>query len=181
MKSLGSNLGGNFRTFLKDIVNLRNILLVGMTAGADRLQAVVQHVNQELLALHVAKTATTVVVFKLFKARVVRKVFCKVLRLAESIKISENTVALNFTRILYLKMTGIGEHTLNLLFHLCRVVAKIDAVAKRLAHLGLAVGTGKPAANLVGRKKNLRLYKDIALVSSVKAADNLAALLQHGS
>ena len=62
---LGSNLTGLFRTLLQDIIDLRDILLELCTTLTHGLQELVEHLIEELLALHIAQTTTTVVILQL--------------------------------------------------------------------------------------------------------------------
>ena len=71
---LGGSLASLLRTLLQDVIDFRDILLQLVTALAHRLQELVQYLVQELLALHVAQTATTVVVLQLVQVLVLRPV-----------------------------------------------------------------------------------------------------------
>ena len=70
---LGTNLAGLFSTLLQDIVDLRYVLLKLSSAHTHRLQEFVQHLIQELLALHVSQSAATIVILQLVKILIVRQ------------------------------------------------------------------------------------------------------------
>ena len=64
---LGTNLAGLFRTLLKNIVNLRNILLELSTTLAHGLEELIKHLIQEFLTLHITEATTTVVILQFVK------------------------------------------------------------------------------------------------------------------
>ena len=142
VEGLGSNLTGGFGTLAENLIHAGNVLLIGVTTGTDGLQAVIEHVNEELLALHVSKASTAVVVLELVQVGVVGPEAGKVTFFAESIEVSEHGVALYLAGIFHPEVAGVGEHALHFLLHGLGIIAQIDAVAKGLAHLGLAVGSG---------------------------------------
>ena len=77
-------------------------------------------------------------------------------------------------------MRRIGEHlAVDLLFDGLGVVGKVDTVAKGLAHLGLAVHTGKAALRLIFGYHGLRQHQSLA-VGAVEFFYYLAGLLYHG-
>ena len=69
---LGTHLARLFRTFLQDIVDLRDILLELCTTLAHGLQELVEHLIEKLLALHIAQTSTTVVILQLVEILILR-------------------------------------------------------------------------------------------------------------
>ncbi len=76
-------------------------------------------------------------------------------------------------------MVRVGEHPHDLGAYLIGLVGKVDAVAQRLAHLGLAVRAGQAQARGVVGQQGGRLHQRLA-VQLVEAADDLTRLLQHG-
>ena len=180
VEGLGSDLAGGFGALAENLIHAGDVLFIGVAAGTDGLQAVIEHVDEELLALHVSKASTAVVVLELVQVGVLRQESLKVTFFAEGIEVSEYGVALYLAGIFHPQVTGVGEHAFHFLFHGLGIIAQVDAVAQGLAHLGLAIGTGQAAAGLVGRQKNFRLHQYVAVVDAVEAAHNLTALLQHG-
>ena len=117
--------------------------------------------------------------FQLVQICIVRQEFCKVLRTAECIQISEYRVALHLAGIFHAQMVRVCEHGHDLLAHIFCLVGQVNAVAQRFAHLCLAVDAGQTQACLVGRQQDLRIHKRIA-VYTVELVHDLLALLQHG-
>ena len=76
-------------------------------------------------------------------------------------------------------MVGVGVHRAHLLPHLVGRVAQVDAVAKALAHLLLAVGAGQAARRGVFGQHYLGLHEHLA-VGLVEPPDELARHLEHG-
>ena len=111
---------------------------------------------------------------------VVRKIFCKMLILAERVKINEYSIALDFSRIGNFQMSGIGIHTHDLLLDILLRIGKINAVSERLAHLGFSVCTRKAETCVIIRKKNLRLDQRMAVtVCRVELSHDFSCLLDH--
>ena len=110
---------------------------------------------------------------------IVRPEFGEVLRAAERVEIGEYRIALDMPRIGDLNMQWVGIHAHDFLPHLLLAVCEVDAVAERLAHLGLAVGTGKAPAGIVVRQEYLRLHKHGG-IDGIELAHDLARLLDHG-
>ena len=75
-------------------------------------------------------------------------------------------------------MVGVGVHAHHLLAHIFGRIRQIDAVAQRLAHLGLAVGAGQAQARGILREQDLGLDQRRA-VHRVEFVDYLAGLLHH--
>ena len=115
----------------------------------------------------------------LVEVLVFRPELCKVLRTAEGVQIDEHRVALHLAGVLHTQVVGVGVHGHDLLFDVLRFLGQVDAVAKALAHLGLAVGAGQTQAGGVLGQHDLRLGQGIA-VNGVEFAHDLAALLDHG-
>ena len=97
---------------------------------------------------------------------------------AESVQIDEYGVILDLTGVFHAEVVRVGEHGHDLLFDLVRVLAQIDAVAERLAHLGLAVDAGQAQAGLVVREQHLGLDQRVP-VNRIEFADDFLGLLQH--
>ncbi len=76
------------------------------------------------------------------------------------------------------EMLGVGVHAVDLLLDLLGGVGEVDAVAQRLAHLGLAVGARQTLAYSRVGQQYLRLHQRGA-VDVVEAVDNLACKLNH--
>ena len=116
---------------------------------------------------------------ELVEVLVLRQELGEVLRAAERIQIGEDGVALHLAGVLHPQMAGVGVHGHDLLLDVLRFIGQVDAVAQRLAHLGLAVNARQAQAGVVGRQQDLRLGQRLA-VDGVELVDDLAALLQHG-
>ena len=102
------------------------------------------------------------------------------LRAAECIQIDEDGVALHLARVLHAQVVRVGVHGHDLLLDVLRLVGEVDAVAKALAHLGLAVGAGQAQAGAVLGQNDLRLHQSLP-VDGVELMNDLAALLDHGA
>ena len=68
----GRHLAGRQGALPEDLIHGGDVLLVHGTAGPDGLQTVVQHVQEELLALHITQAATAVVVLQFVQIGVIR-------------------------------------------------------------------------------------------------------------
>ena len=82
---LGTHLARLFRTLLQDIVDLGDVLLELRTTSTHRLQELIEHLIEELLALHVAQTTTTVVILQLVEVLIIRPELLEVIIAGESI------------------------------------------------------------------------------------------------
>ena len=91
-------------------------------------------------------------ILHLVKISIFRKEFRKMLRSRESIEICKHHITFNMTWIGNLKMFRIGIHAVHLLLDLLGSIGEIDAVAKRLGHLGLSIRARKTAANCILRE-----------------------------
>ena len=69
----------------------------------------------------------------------------------EGVEVGENAVAFNFAGILHADVVRISVHGHNLFLDVLGAVRKIDAVAERFTHLGLAVDTGQAQAGIILR------------------------------
>ena len=76
-------------------------------------------------------------------------------------------------------MSRVCEHGHDLFLQSRFIVGKVDRVAERLGHLGLAVCPRESEAGFVRRQIDLRLYEHITVVQAVEASDDLSALLEH--
>ena len=179
MKSIGSGFLRLLGALLQNLVNIINILLIFMTTVPDRLQRCLKNAVQELLDLHVAKTAAAVVILELIQICIVRKKLFKMLRLNKGIQIRKDRIAFDLSGILDPEMIRIREHAHDLLLDVIRLLGQVDAVAERLAHLLLAVCSGKAHGCLILRKQNLGLHKDLTVVRMIEAADDFSRLLNH--
>ena len=178
MQRLGGHLAGFLRTLLQDTVNLGDVLFELVATLADGFQAVVQHLHQELLALHVAQSAPAVVVLHLVQVLIVGPEIGKVVVGSEGIQIGEHHVAFHVSGVFHLQVGRVGIGRLHLFLHLFLRVAQVDAVAQALAHLRIAVGSRQTQAHLIGGQHNLRLHKHWS-INLIEAAHDFAALLQH--
>ena len=176
---LRSCLAGGLGTTAEDVDDGRDILCKLGATLTDGLEGLLQDGGEELLHLHVAETAATVVVLEGVEVLVVGQVAAKVLGAAEGIEVGEDRVAFDLTRVADAQMVGVGEHGLDFLLDLVGRVLEVDAVAEALGHLGLAVGAGQAQAGCVLGQENIRFDERLA-VDVVEAADDLAALLEHG-
>ena len=98
---------------------------------------------------------------------------------AEGGQIDEHGVVLRVAGILASNVGGVGVHGHDLGLHILLRVGQIDAVAQRLAHLGLAVDAGQAQAGLVVRQHDFRLGERVA-IDRVELVHDLPALLEHG-
>jgi len=118
------------------------------------------------------------VVFQFLKILIFRKVFCKIVIIAEGIQIDKYAVAIQFARILNADMVRICVHTHDFLADHFRFICQINAVAQRFTHLGLAICTRETHTCLILRKQSLWLHQNF-IVSAVKTADDLSGLFDH--
>ena len=82
------------------------------------------------------------------------------------------------TRVADVQMSGVGIHRAHLLPHLVGRVAEVDAVAKRLRHLLLAISAGQAACGKVLGQHDFRLNENGG-VGLVEAANEFARHLDH--
>ena len=150
-----------------------------MTALAHGLEELVEHLVEELLALHVAESSTTIVVLELVEVLVFRPVLCEVGIGGEGIEIGEHGIAFDVSGVADVEVCGVGIHGAYLLPYLVGGVGEIDAVAEALRHLLLAIGAGEAACGEVLGEHDLRLYED-GRIDLVEAAHELACDLEHG-
>ena len=172
----GGGLFGHGAALLQDLHDFRQALLPLLAAGADGLQFGLHDGVQELLDLHIAQAAALIMRLELVEVLVLRQELGEVLRAAERIQIGEDGVALHLAGVLHPQMAGVGVHGHDLLLDVLRFIGQVDAVAQRLAHLGLAVNARQAQAGVVGRQQDLRLGQRLA-VDGVELVDDLAALL----
>lgn len=175
---LCSCLAGGLGAAAQDVDDGRDVLCELGTALTDGLEGLLQNGGEELLHLHIAETAATVVVLEGVEVLVVGQVAAEVLGAAESIEVGEDRVAFDLTGVADAQMVGIGEHGLDFLLDLVGRVLEVDAVAEALGHLGLTVGAGQAQAGCVLGQENIGFDERLA-VDVVEAADDLAALLEH--
>ena len=175
----GSGFAGNFATLLQNVINGRDVLLVLRSALTDGFKCVVQYAHEQLFALHVAKSATSVVFLHLCKAVVVGTVGFHLLISTEGIEVCEDGVALQMSGVAYLQVCGVGVHGFYLTANLVSGVAQVNAVSEALAHLGFSVSSGQTKAGAVLGQQDVGLHKCVT-INVVETAHNLAALLQHG-
>ena len=86
-------------SLVEHLIHSLNILLKLPSAGADRGKLLFQNGYEQLFALNVAKATASVVLLKLVKRGILRKVLCKMLRLAEGVELCKDTVALHLARV----------------------------------------------------------------------------------
>ena len=127
-------------TFLQYVVDLGDVLLELSTTLAHGLEELVEHLIEELLALHIAQTAATVVILQLVEVLVLWPEVGEVLVAGEGVEIGEDGVALHMAGIVEVDVLRIGVHRAHLLPDVIGRVREVDAVAERLRHLLLAVG-----------------------------------------
>ena len=125
--------------FAKDVIDLRNVLLKLMTALADRLQHALQHLVEHLLTLHVANSTCRIGCLQFVETAELGPEFREVIVGGESIEIGKDGISLHMAWIADIQVGRVGVHGLHLLPHRILVVGEIDAVAKALAHLLLAI------------------------------------------
>ena len=97
--SLSGTLTRLFGTLLQHIVNVIHILRKLLTAQSYRLKFLLHYVVEELLYLHIAKTATLIMLFQLVKILVIGQITFKMLVCAECVKVGKYRVALDMTGI----------------------------------------------------------------------------------
>ena len=147
--SLSRTLTGFFSTLLQHVINIVHVLCELFTAQSDRLKLLLHYVVEELLYLHITKTAALVVLLQLVKVLIIGQITFKVLICAECVKIGKYRVTLNMTGVRNLYMERIGEHTHYFCLDVGGAVCKVNSVAERLAHLCLAVRAGQTHTSLV--------------------------------
>ena len=101
------------------------------------------------------------------------------LRLAESIQVSEYRVALQMSGIADQQMLGIGVHTHDLGAYIVCAVCQIDAVAKGFTHFRLAIDAGQSLTCLIFRQQCLGLYQ-YRCIYGVEFVYDLSGLFDHG-
>lgn len=164
----------------QDVVHAVDIRLPPGARGADGGERLLEHLDEELLARAVAQAAAAVVVLHLLKVCIGGQVFGEHAVAAERIQIREHHVALDVAGVLDAQVLRVGEHpAVDLALDGLCIVAQIDAVAQRLAHLGLAVHAGQAALRLVLRDQRRGQHERLA-VDAVELFHDLARLLDHG-
>ena len=116
---------------------------------------------------------------QLVERRIVGQELGEVLGAAESIEVGENRVALDLAGVLDPQVVGVGVHAHDLLLQFVGRIGKIDAVAQRFGHLGLAVGARQTHARRVVGQQDLGL-DERRPVYRIELVDDLARLLDHG-
>ena len=149
-----------------------------MTTLAHGLQELIEHLVQELLALHVAQTATLIVGLQFVQVLVLRPELGKVLIRGEGVKIGEHGVTLHMTRVIQVHMRRIGIHRAHLLPYLISRVGEVDAVAKALRHLLLAIRTGQTTGCQILGQHDIRLHEH-GCIDLIEAAHQFTCHLQH--
>ena len=130
MKGIRSSFLRLLGALLQNLVNIINILLIFMTAIPDRLQRCLKNAVQELLDLHVAKSAAAVVILELIQICIVRKKLFKMLRLNKSIQIRKDRIAFDLSGILNPEMIVLGGVFMR---QSARFMAEIEAALAREA------------------------------------------------
>ena len=149
-----------------------------MTALAHRFQETVEHLQEELLALHVAQSATTVMILQLVEVLILRPEVGKVLIAGEGIEVGEHGIALDMSRVIEIDMLGVSVHGAHLLPYLVGGIGEVDAVAEALGHLLLTVGAGKTAGGEVLGQQDVGLHEH-RCIGGIEAAHELTRHLQH--
>ena len=175
----------------EDFVDGGNILLVLLAALADGFKAVVEHVEEELLARAVAQAAALVVGLHFIQILVVRQELLEIAVLAEGIEIDEYGVlvfvflalgigidAAEVAGVFNIQVERVGKHTVDLLLEFLGRVGQVDAVAQRLGHLRLAVRAGQAETGAVVGQHNLGLHEGFA-VDMIEAAYNFVGEFEH--
>src|SRR5574344_846669 len=157
--SLGSCLAGFLGALAQDVVDFGNVLLKFVATLAHRFEHVVEDGVEELLASAVAYTSVNVVLLEFVKVLELRPVVGEVVIATECLKIGENGIALKVARLVHRHAWSTVGHLLHLLPYLLFRVAEVDAVAKTLTHLLLAVGSGESAGGGVLGQHDLGLNK----------------------
>ena len=80
---------------------------------------------------------------QLIQVRILRQILRKMPVRTECIQIGKYGIAFELSRIFDPDMIRVREHGHDLLLHIRLALREIDAVAERLAHFGLSVGTWK--------------------------------------
>ena len=149
-----------------------------MTAGTDRVEHLVEHTVQELLASTVTDTTLHILLLQFIERFEFRPELSEVLISRESLHVGEHGIALQVSRLLHTHARLTIRHLLHLLPNGLLIIAQIDAVAQTLAHLLLTIGTRKATANRIFREQDLRFhqYRRIDLIES---AHQFTGHLQH--
>ena len=105
---LAHGLSGSLASLLgataQDVVDLWDVLFKLMTTLTHGLQHIINNGVEELLALHVAQSTTTIVVFQFVEVLVFRPEVLEVIVTREGIEIGEDGVALDMARV-YMERT----------------------------------------------------------------------------
>ena len=149
-----------------------------MTASTDRTESLVQDIVQELLAGSVSDTALHILLFQFFEGCELRPEFCEVLVGAECVHICEYSVSVKVSRLVLAHSRRTVGHFLDFLPYCSLVVAEVDAVSERLAHLCLTVSSRQSHAHAVLWKKDFRLDQDLT-INAVELSYYLSGLLDH--
>ena len=118
-------------------------------------------------------------VLHLLKRSIIVGITCHLFVCCKGIKIGEDGIALQMTRVVDLQVLRVGVHRLDLSVDFIYRVAQVDAVTEALTHLCLAVGTGQTQTCSIVRQQNIRLHERLT-INVVEAAHYLATLLEHG-
>ena len=116
--------------------------------------------------------------FQFIEIRIVGQVKTEVFGTAEGIQISEDRIALYFTRVLYTQVIGIGVHALHFFLYFVGRVGKVDTVTQALAHFGFSVCSGKAQTSGIVGQKDFRFNQRFT-IDIVEATNDFAGLLQH--
>ena len=118
-------------------------------------------------------------VFQFVEVGIFGQVTLKVFRAAECVEVCKHGVAFHVARVVYVYVRGVGVHRTYFLFYLVGSVGKEYAVAERLAHLCLSVGSGQAQASRIVGQQDVGLCERFA-VNVVEAAHYLNGLFEHG-
>ena len=118
MECLSSYFARCLRTLLQDVIDLGDVLFKLMTTHTDGLQLLVEHLRQELLALHIAQSTMTVMIFQLIQIVILWPELSEIIILGKSIEIGKHHITLHMTGIFHTQVLRIGVGRLDLLLHL---------------------------------------------------------------
>ena len=177
--SLAGCFARHFAAFSEYLIDGRYVFLVLGAPLSDGFECFLQYCHEEFLALHVAESASCVVVFHFLECGVVGSQACHLFVGCEGVEVGEYGVPLEVSGVVDLEVRGVRVHGFHFSVDLVGRVAEVDAVAEAFAHLGFAVGARQSEAGSVVGQEYVGLNEGVA-VDVVEAANYLAALFEHG-
>ena len=95
-----------FAAGTENLVDLRQTCFPVLATLPNGAKLCLHHIVQELLDLHVTQSATLIVGLQFVQTAVLRQELLKILRLAESVQIDKDRIALHLAGVFYPQMVG---------------------------------------------------------------------------